>query len=316
MTRKRVSNTHYTLAALAVLMAVAVAVVVAMTGSVTGAQREAVKHRLLATGTCHALLSGVNASMAALQSAVILGADAHAVTFHETQRRAAWEQIDEALTTFATFAEAWENTSDARRLEKLQPKLETLRTAQEEFEELARRPPDDSTGEVPQRDAPGPSAEVTARLTAVVDHAREAKGIVTEIVASQDSAAVADRERAADAESLLVNTAILSGLVLVFAGALFYSATEAAVAASKRKKRLTKTAEVPTTALAMRGTVKFFNTSKGFGFIEPADGGDDVFIHQNDIPGLVVQEGDRVEFDITQWEKGPRATNIKTVKGD
>ncbi|MBT5931702.1 cold-shock protein [Crocinitomicaceae bacterium] len=58
------------------------------------------------------------------------------------------------------------------------------------------------------------------------------------------------------------------------------------------------------------GTVKFFNTTKGFGFITPDDGGKDVFVHQN---GLTedINEGDKVSFDIEETPKGLNALNVK-----
>ncbi|MCL4156087.1 UNVERIFIED_CONTAM: hypothetical protein GTU68_042804 [Idotea baltica] len=57
------------------------------------------------------------------------------------------------------------------------------------------------------------------------------------------------------------------------------------------------------------GTVKFFNDSKGFGFITPADGGDDIFVHTS---GLVdeIREGDKVEFDVEQGKKGLNAVRV------
>ena len=60
------------------------------------------------------------------------------------------------------------------------------------------------------------------------------------------------------------------------------------------------------------GKVKWFNESKGFGFIE-VDGGDDVFVHYQDIQGdgfKTLAEGDAVSFEIVQGEKGPRASNV------
>jgi CspA family cold shock protein len=61
-----------------------------------------------------------------------------------------------------------------------------------------------------------------------------------------------------------------------------------------------------------QGTVKWFNESKGFGFIKP-ENGPDVFAHFSAIEGTgfkTLAEGQRVEFNITQGEKGPQAENI------
>jgi len=62
-----------------------------------------------------------------------------------------------------------------------------------------------------------------------------------------------------------------------------------------------------------KGTVKWFNESKGFGFITQDDGGPDVFAHYSEIRGegfKNLAEGDAVSFDIVEGEKGPKATNI------
>lgn len=61
------------------------------------------------------------------------------------------------------------------------------------------------------------------------------------------------------------------------------------------------------------GKVKWFNESKGYGFIEPDGGGRDVFVHYSAIQGegyKTLSEGQTVEFDIIQGEKGPQASNV------
>ena len=64
------------------------------------------------------------------------------------------------------------------------------------------------------------------------------------------------------------------------------------------------------------GTVKFFNTSKGFGFIAPDGGGKDVFVHATAVEAagmLSLAEGQRVSFDIQPDARGSKAANLKAV---
>jgi CspA family cold shock protein len=58
------------------------------------------------------------------------------------------------------------------------------------------------------------------------------------------------------------------------------------------------------------GTVKFFNEAKGFGFITPAEGGKDCFVHSSAIEGGSLTEGQRVEFEIVTGKKGPAAEKV------
>ena len=64
------------------------------------------------------------------------------------------------------------------------------------------------------------------------------------------------------------------------------------------------------------GTVKWFNDSKGFGFITPENGGDDLFAHFSAIQGTgfkTLVEGQRVTFDVTTGPKGQQASNIRAA---
>lgn len=61
------------------------------------------------------------------------------------------------------------------------------------------------------------------------------------------------------------------------------------------------------------GTVKWFNDSKGFGFISPEDGSKDVFVHHSAIQASgfrTLAEGQKVQFEVTQGQKGPAAENV------
>jgi cold shock protein len=65
-----------------------------------------------------------------------------------------------------------------------------------------------------------------------------------------------------------------------------------------------------------KGTVKFFNNSKGYGFITPEDGSQDVFVHHSSIQGegyKSLDEGQSVEFEVQQGQKGPEAINVSKM---
>lgn len=65
-----------------------------------------------------------------------------------------------------------------------------------------------------------------------------------------------------------------------------------------------------------QGTVKWFNSEKGFGFITPDDGSKDVFVHYSAISGngyKSLDENQRVEFDVVPGQRGPQAANVSAV---
>lgn len=64
-----------------------------------------------------------------------------------------------------------------------------------------------------------------------------------------------------------------------------------------------------------KGTIKFFNTQKGFGFITPDNGGKDLFLHINNFKGnpQSLREGQKVEFEEGPGRKGPEATNVVVI---
>ena len=64
------------------------------------------------------------------------------------------------------------------------------------------------------------------------------------------------------------------------------------------------------------GTVKWFNAEKGFGFITQDDGGPDVFVHFSGIAGdgyKSLEENQKVEYEVTQGQKGPQGTNVRPI---
>jgi len=66
----------------------------------------------------------------------------------------------------------------------------------------------------------------------------------------------------------------------------------------------------------MQGTVKWFNQTRGFGFITPADGGADIFVHYSalvDVGQRTLRDGDKVEYEVIEGQKGPKAARVKIV---
>lgn len=61
-----------------------------------------------------------------------------------------------------------------------------------------------------------------------------------------------------------------------------------------------------------KGTVKFFNHEKGFGFIQPENGGKDVFVHKSAVNGYL-NDNDSVEFETEQGQRGVNAVNVRVV---
>ena len=66
-----------------------------------------------------------------------------------------------------------------------------------------------------------------------------------------------------------------------------------------------------------KGTVKWFNASKGFGFITPDDGGKDLFVHHSEIKNsggyATLNDGQKVEYEVGQGQKGPCANNVVSI---
>jgi len=68
--------------------------------------------------------------------------------------------------------------------------------------------------------------------------------------------------------------------------------------------------------MSQTGKVKWFNDSKGFGFVTPDDGSKDVFVHFSSIQGdgfKSLAEGDHIEFDVQPSDKGPKAANVRKI---
>lgn len=62
-----------------------------------------------------------------------------------------------------------------------------------------------------------------------------------------------------------------------------------------------------------QGTIKWFDHEKGYGFIQQSEGGNDLFVHHSQTDGYALNEGDAVEFEVGEGQKGPCATKVKKV---
>lgn len=64
----------------------------------------------------------------------------------------------------------------------------------------------------------------------------------------------------------------------------------------------------------MKGTVKFYNPVKNYGFISPDEGDEDFFVHKSNLKSKTLNEDDRVEFESESSEKGPQAVNVRKIE--
>ena len=68
--------------------------------------------------------------------------------------------------------------------------------------------------------------------------------------------------------------------------------------------------------MSKTGKIKWFNDAKGFGFVTPDDGSKDVFVHFSSIQGegfKSLAEGDKIEFEVQESDKGPKAANVQVI---
>ena len=71
--------------------------------------------------------------------------------------------------------------------------------------------------------------------------------------------------------------------------------------------------ETPQPTTMPTGTVKFFNETKGFGFIKNDETGEDIFVHISDLQVSSIRENDKVQFEVAQGKKGPNAVKVSLV---
>ena len=71
--------------------------------------------------------------------------------------------------------------------------------------------------------------------------------------------------------------------------------------------------ETPQLTTMPTGTVKFFNDTKGFGFIKNDETGEDIFVHISDLQVSSIRENDKVQYEVAQGKKGPNAVKVSLV---
>ncbi len=71
--------------------------------------------------------------------------------------------------------------------------------------------------------------------------------------------------------------------------------------------------ETPQPTTMPTGTVKFFNDTKGFGFIKNDETGEDIFVHISDLQVSSIRENDKVQYEVAQGKKGPNAVKVSLV---